>query len=231
MPVQQVPQPPMAGPRFPYGYIVVGAALIIMAITYGAYNSFGVFFESLISDFNWTRATISGALSLSWIMQGIFSMIMGRLTDRFGPRVVLTICGFLIGLGYLLMSQVSTVWQLYLVYGVIAGAGFSGFFTPLNSTIVRWFVKRRGMMTGILVSGVGIGTIIIPPLSSWLISIYDWRTAYIIIGIITLVLIISASQFLKRDPYQIGQLPHGADHGCLVRLEYPEWNNRRDNHR
>ncbi|MDH4291720.1 MAG: hypothetical protein OEV56_03840, partial [Dehalococcoidia bacterium] len=89
MPVQQVTQSPRARPRFFYGYIVVGAALLIMAIVYGAYNSFGVFFESLLTDFGWTRTTISGALSLSWIMQGVLSIIMGRLTDRFGPRVVL----------------------------------------------------------------------------------------------------------------------------------------------
>ena len=88
MPVQQAPQSPGAKPRFFYGYIVAGAAFLIVAIAYGSYNSFGVFFESLQVDFGWDRTTISGALSLSWIMQGVFSIIMGRLTDRVGPRIV-----------------------------------------------------------------------------------------------------------------------------------------------
>jgi len=70
---------------------------------------------------------------------------------------------------------------------------------------------RRGLMTGVVASGIGFGQIILPPLTSRLISIYDWRPAYIILGIITLVLIIVAAQFLKRDPHQIGQLPYGED--------------------
>lgn len=198
-------------PKIFYGYIIVAVAFLIMLVFAGALYSFGIFLKPLATEFGWTRATTSGAYSIAMVLMGLLGIVTGRFNDRFGPRLVVAASGFLVGIGYLLMSQISAVWQLYLVYGVIAGAGFSGFFTPLNSTLVRWFVKRRGMMTGILVSGVGIGTIIIPLLANWLISIYDWRNAYIIIGIITLVLIISASQFLKRDPYQIGQLPYGAD--------------------
>jgi len=213
MPVQQVPQSPGARPRFFYGYVVVGAALFIMAITYGAYNSFGVFFGPLLSDFNWTRATISGALSLSWTMQGVLSIIMGRLTDRFGPRLVLTICGFLIGLGYLLMSQVGTVWQLYLFYGVIIGSGMGGSWVPIVSTIARWFVKRRNLMTGIVLTGVSIGTLIAPPVASRLISAYNWPTSYVIVGSIVLVAVILVAQLLRRDPTRTKQRPYGESEG------------------
>jgi MFS family permease len=208
MPLQQVPQSPRARPLF-YGYIVVGAALLIMAITYGAYNLFGVFFEPLLADFNWTRATISGALSLSWIMQGLLSIIMGRLTDRVGPRVVLTICGLLIGLGYLLMSQIGAVWQLYLFYGVIIGGGMGGSWVPIVSTIARWFVKRRNLMTGIVLTGVSIGTLISPPVASRLISAYNWPTSYVMMGSIVLVAVISIAQLLRRDPTQTKQRPYG----------------------
>jgi MFS family permease len=213
MPAQQVPQSPRARPRFFYGHIVVGAALLIMAIIYGAYNSFGVFFEPLVIDFNWTRTTISGALSLSWIMQGALSIIMGRLTDRFGPRVVLTICGFLIGLGYLLMSQIGAVWQLYLFYGVIIGSGMGGSWVPMVSTIARWFVKRRNLMTGIVLTGVSIGTLIAPPVATRLISAYDWRTSYIIVGSIVLVAVVLVAQLLRRDPTWTKQRPYGESEG------------------
>jgi MFS family permease len=171
---------------------VVGAALIIMAVMYGAYNSFGIFFKPVLTDFNWTRAVTSGGLSLSWIVHGLLGIIMGRLTDRFGPRVVLTICGFLLGLGYLLMSQIGTVWQLYLFYGVIIGAGMGGSWVPIVSTVARWFVKRRNLMTGIVLSGVSIGTLIGAPVASRLISAYDWRMSYVIVGGIVLVVAVLA---------------------------------------
>jgi len=213
MPIRQDPQSPGAGPRFFYGYIVVGAALLIMAIMWGAYNSFGIFFKPVLTDFNWTRAIISGALSLSWIVQGLLGIVMGRLTDRFGPRVVLTISGLLVGLGYLLMSQVGAVWQLYLFYGVIIGAGMGGSWVPIVSTVARWFAKRRNLMTGIVLSGVSIGTLIGAPVASRLISAYDWRMSYIVVGGIVLVVGVLAAQFLRRDPTQANQEPYSGSEG------------------
>ena len=136
-------------------------------------------------------------------------MVTGRLNDRLGPRIVITVGSVLLGSGYLLMSQVSAPWQFYLFWGVLLAIGMSSGFTPLTSTVARWFVKRRGMMTGIVAAGVGLGTIIMPPVASWLISSYDWRTSFLVIGITALALLILAAQFLKRDPSAIGQLPYG----------------------
>ena len=198
-------------PRFFYGYIVALAAFFIMTITWGAAYSFGVFFKPVLAEFGWTRAMTSAAFSLYMLMHGFFSIVTGRLNDRVGPRVLMTVCGFLLGLGYLLMSRISAIWQLYLFYGMIIGIGVSGSYVPLVSTVARWFVKRRGLMTGLIVSGIGLGTIIVPPIASRLIATYDWRISYVIVGTTALVLLMIAAQFLKRDPGQIGQLPYGAD--------------------
>jgi MFS family permease len=122
---------------------------------------------------------------------------------------VITVCGSILGLGYLLMSQTNALWQLYLFYGVIIATGMSGSFVPLASTVARWFVKRRGTMTGIVVAGSGIGGLIAPPLANWLISIYDWRVSYIILGSIALVVVILFAQLLRRDPAQVGLMPYG----------------------
>jgi len=138
------------------------------------------------------------------LIQGSLGIFMGRLNDKFGPRLVLTFCGFIFGLGYLLMSQVNNEWQLYLIYGLVAGIGMSGVFVACLSTVARWFVKRRGIMTGIVIAGTGIGTFILPPISTWLIEIYDWRMAYIIVGSAILVIGVLAAQFMKRDPSKLG---------------------------
>jgi MFS family permease len=182
-----------------------------MILTFGLNYTFGIFFEPVSAEFGWTRAATSLAYSLSTLVAGFWGIFAGRLSDRFGPRLVMTLGGFLLGLGFLLMSQVNALWQLYLFYGLIIAAGIGGSWPALIPTVAKWFAVRRGLMTGIVVSGIGFGTLAIPPLASGLISIYDWRPAYIIIGIIALVLIILAAQFLKRDPHQIGQLPYGDD--------------------
>jgi len=198
-------------PKVFYGHIVVAVAFFILAVAWGTIYSFGVFFKPVLAEFGWTRAMISGAYTLYQALHGFLYIFAGRLTDRFGPRLVVTICGLFFGLGFLLMSQISAIWQVYLLYGVAVAVGASGVYVPLVSTVARWFAKRRGLMTGIAVSGIGIGTIIIPPVASWLISNYGWRNSYIIIGCVALVVVVIAAQFLRRDPGQVGQLPYGAE--------------------
>jgi len=190
---REVDQPTKAEPRLYYGYIVVAAAFIIMAVTWGASVSYGVFFKPMLAEFGWTRAVTSGAFSLSMLMQGLLAIMMGRLNDRFGPRIVATICGVVMGLGYLLVSQVSAVWQLYLFYGVIIGVGMSGTLVPLLSTVVRWFTKRRSMMSGIVMMGQTTGALFGPAAANWLILTYDWRLSFLILGILVLVVIVLAA--------------------------------------
>lgn len=210
---QEVNQPVKTKPRFFYGYIVVAVALFIMLLNYGARLTFGVFFKPMIFEFDWTRTLASGAFTLSMLVQGCVTIIMGRLNDKVGPRVVMTLCCSFLGLGFLLMSQTGYSWQLYLFYGVIIGIGMGGVFVALLSTVARWFVKRRGVMTGIVLGGLNLAALIVPPVANWLISIYDWRLAYIIMGSAVLVLGILAAQFLKRDPTKVGLLPYGYNHG------------------
>jgi MFS family permease len=198
-------------PHFFYGYTIVVAAFIIMILAWGLYIVFGVFFNPLLKEFGWTRAMTSGAYSLSSILHGVLGIAMGGLTDRFGPRIIVTICGIFLGAGYLLMSQVSTPWQLYVYYGVIIGIGMSGLWVPLLSSVSRWFVGRRSLMSGIVISGLTIGQLIAPPLIGRMIAAYDWRQSYIIVGIVVLVFVVAAAQFLRRDPGKYGQLPYGAD--------------------
>lgn len=199
-----------AQPGFFYGYTVVLAASFSMVLIFSVHYSFGIFFKPLSTEFGWTRAMTAGAFSLVWIAQGALAIVMGGLNDRFGPRLVLTACGALIGAGYMLMSQVHAVWQLYLFYGVIVGAGLGGTFVPLTSTTARWFVARRGLMTGIVTAGVGLGAFIGPPISSSLITQYNWRTSYMMLGTTVLVGVVIAAQFLRRDPAQMGAQPYGA---------------------
>lgn len=212
-------QHPDRRPTFFYGYIVVVAALCIMIMTSGAHFSFGIFFKPILTEFGWTRAIASGAFSLSMIMHGLLGVIMGGLNDRLGPRIVLMLSGVLLGLGYLLMSQISSTWQLYLFYGVIIGVGMGGWWVPLLSTIARWFIARRSLMTGVVLAGTGIGGLVAPPVANWLIYTYNWRFSYKILGILLLVVILLAACLLRRDPAQKGQMPYRGKKDMERRLD------------
>ncbi|MDD4877113.1 MAG: MFS transporter [Dehalococcoidales bacterium] len=198
-------------PRFFYGYIILLVSFVILMIVWGTQFSFGVFFKPVLNQFDWTRTATSGAYSLSMVLNGFFGIFAGRLSDRFGPRLVVTVCGFLVGLGYLLISQISAIWQMYLLYGVLISVGLAGMWVPLLSTVARWFTKRRGLASGIAASGIGVGTVIMPPLANQLITSYSWRTSYIIISLIVLVITVTIAQSLRRDPSQKGLLAYGTD--------------------
>ncbi len=186
--------------RLSYGYVVIIASFFILLITGGTQYSFGVFFKPMLNEFGWSRAATAGAYSLNMILMGFLGILAGRLCDRFGPRLVLTAGGFLIGLGYLLMSQLNAIWQVYLFFGIFISTGMSGMAVPLVSTVTRWFNKRRGLASGIVVSGVGVGMAITPPLADLIISRASWRVSYLIFGSIAIVLIIALAQFIRRAP-------------------------------
>ena len=124
-------------PKFFYGYIIVLASFLTVAFSGGTWLTFGVFFTPLLTEFGWTRAMTSSAHSLCAVAFGLLGIVAGRLGDRFGPKVVLTAGGFLMGAGYILMSQTNAIWQLYLFYGVMVGIG-------LSPTFVVPMSKQRG---------------------------------------------------------------------------------------
>jgi MFS family permease len=199
----------IARPKIFYGYIVTAAGFIIQALAFGTLNTFGVFFTPLLDEFGWSRATLSLASSLSLVMFGLFCIVAGRFGDRFDTRRVMLVFGALLGIGYLLMSRMNSLVELYLFYGLMAGIGLGAMDVVPLSTIARWFISRRGLMSGVIKVGGGLGMLVMPLVAVWLISTYSWRPAYLILGLITLVTIVALSQFLVRDPFRKGLRPLG----------------------
>jgi MFS family permease len=205
----------MAGknPRFFYGYIVVAAAFAIMTLAWGSNRSFGVFVDPLLEEFGWTRAAISGSFTINMLVMGLMTLVAGRLTDRLGPRIVVAGCGVFLGLAYILTSQVQAIWQFYIFYGFLGGIGMSGLLTPLMSVVVRWFLKRRSLMSGILVSGPALGNMITPLACTFSFSFFGWRFSFFILGVVVLVVIVLGALFLRREPADMGLLAYGAREG------------------
>jgi MFS family permease len=197
-------------PKIFYGYVIVFVGFVLQVFGWGIFNSFGVFFKPLETEFIWSRAVVASAMSFSFLVAGFAGILMGELSDRFGPRLVMTGGGVLLGLGYLLMSTVSSLWEYYLYCTVIIGIGISGTDVVVLSTTARWFVKKRSMLTGVIKIGTGFGMMIMPLFINWLITQYGWRSTFQILGMMILIMYVTCSQCLVRDPVKKGLSPDGA---------------------
>ena len=193
--------------KYFYGYNIVAAGFAIQAVSIGALFAYGVFFKEFQTEFGWSRATISGASSLAFLVMGAVGILAGRLNDRIGPRILIAVAGAALGVGYLLMSYMQAPWQLYLLYGLVVGVGYCTHDVITLSTIARWFVKRRGMMSGIVKVGTGCGQLFVPLIATALIAAYGWRSSCFIIGVAALAALVAVAQVMRRDPQSAGLLP------------------------
>ena len=206
-----MPSPSRIKDKLFYGWVMVVAFLVIGTTIFGTRFSFGIFFKSLESEFSLNRAATSAVFSVSMVLGCVFAILGGLASDRYGPRIVLFLMGLLTGLSLLLTSQTNSMWQLFITYSLLLSMGSSAMFVVMMSTVSRWFDKKRGLALGIASSGAGLGIMVMAPFATFLISNFDWRMAFIIIGVITWLIVFPLSRLLKKDPSEIGALPDGLD--------------------
>jgi MFS family permease len=188
---------------------VVACAFTVLCIAYGVQFTFGVFMPAISADTGWDRGSLSLPYSLYVFVYSALGAVTGRFTDRWGPRIVLTVGGCLLGSGIMLVSQVQALWQLYLFLGLIAASGMSAAYVPCNATVVRWFTLKRGLALSMTSSGASFGMFIFPPLTTALIAAYGWRSSYLILGLLALSVISLCATFVVRDPEKMGLHPDG----------------------
>lgn len=192
-----------------YGWVIVFVSALIMMVFAIQMSSRGIFLTSLTEWFNWDRGVISGAYSISLIVSGLLALISGRLADKFGPRIMITLLGLLVGSGLILMSMVSSIVHVYLIWTLIIGVGTSCGITPILSTIPKWFNKRRALVIGITFAGFSVGGIIWPPVVERLVANIGWQSSYMIVGLIILVIITALAQLMRQNPQKMGLQPYG----------------------
>ena len=212
-------------PRVFYGWVVVAGAFVVLFLAYGAQCAFGVFFAALLNEFGWSRTGLSGVFSLYAFLYSVFGFATGPLTDRWGPRVVVAIGGVFLGVGLAGMSQVRELWHPYLLYGVVAALGMSTAYVPCNATVVKWFVRQRGLAVGVASSGGSLGAFALPPLAHILVNALDWRQAFVVFGAGILVLLNAVATVMKRDPELLGLAPDGMPRNpsVLIRKNEAQW--------
>jgi MFS family permease len=194
-----------------YGWIIVGVALISMAFWFGIRSSFSVFYVALLEDFSWSRGEAAGVQSMALITYTILAPLVGGLIDRFGPRRIVVTGILVLASGLVLCACVKTLIQFYLYYGVVMGAGVTCISIVAYSPILaNWFEKKRGLASGIAVSGIGVGTFSLVPLSQYFIELWGWRITFVALGGLAFVILLPlVSVFLRHRPEELGLMPDG----------------------
>ena len=177
----------------------------------GLFFTFGVLFPEFEKEFGWSRAQISGASSTMFIVMGVLGIAMGRVNDQIGPRILLTASTVVFALGFILMSRMTALWHLYLFYGLLCGLGVAAHDVVVLSTVARWFTRGRGLMSGLVKTGAGIGQLIVPLFAAFFILRHGWRDATMVIGLVALIVMVIAAQVVRRDPKSLGLRPWGDD--------------------
>jgi MFS family permease len=190
--------------------MVILGALALNTMAMRIYT-LGVFLVPMTTQFDWGRGAFSGASAVGAPVSAIAAIISGRLSDRYGPRLTVTVFGLVGAIGYVLLSQVTSLWQLYLIMGGLMPLGMSGCLVPVMSTISRWFSRKRATAIGIAMTGFALGAVMWPPIAQWLISSYGWQTAFLVLAAASLLVAVPAAQFMRHSPQRVGLLPYGED--------------------
>ena len=180
-----------------YGWVVVAAFFIAGTALFGMRASFGVFFKSIESEFNLTRTATSAIVSANNALAGICAIIAGWALDRYGPRIIILLMGLFTGLSLLLTGQTNALWQIFITYSLFLAMGTSAIYAGAMSTVSRWFDKKRGLALGVASMGTGLGPLAMAPFATCLIAEFDWRMAYLIIGLIAWLIVIPLSRLLR----------------------------------
>jgi MFS family permease len=183
-----------------YGWVIVAACALMIFVTYGLVYSYSIFFKPLAAHFQWDRSSVSLIYSLAVIIRGAASIGIGWLADKFSVRWVMVFCGLMMGVGYLLSSRVTGLWQFFFTYAVIEAIGMSGAWGVCTAVPSRWFSKNRGLILGIVTAGSGMGTLLIVPFTERIVAAYDWSQAFVICGIGAGALMVIAALFLRNPP-------------------------------
>ncbi|TPK49062.1 MULTISPECIES: MFS transporter [unclassified Mesorhizobium] len=183
-----------------YRWVIVAAGALMSCVAIGTMFSLAIFLEPMALDTGWSRAGISSAMTLNFLVMGLGGFVWGALSDRFGARIVVTIGALLLGLALVLASRAGSLVTFQITFGVLVGLAASAFFAPMIALTTGWFDTNRALAVSLVSAGMGVAPMTISPFARWLISAYEWRTAMFDIGIMAWVLLLPAVLLVRQPP-------------------------------
>jgi MFS family permease len=186
--------------KFSYRWVIVAIGALMSCVGIGAMFQLAVYLQPMSAETGWSRAGISGAMTLDFLTMGVAGFGWGAASDRFGTRVVVLTGAVLLGLALVLASRATTLLEFQLIYGVLVGLAAGSFFAPMIAATTIWFENNRSLAVSLVSAGMGVAPMTISPFARWLISNYDWRVAMMTIGVAAWGLLIPAALFVRRPP-------------------------------
>lgn len=199
----------LSAPGIFRGWLVVAAAFAVTFVGFGCAYTFSAFLEPLQRDFGASRGSVSLVFSLAGFLYFGLGIISGPLADRFGSRPLAVTGMLLTGLGLAAASAARNLFEVYAAYSLGVGLGVGCAYVPAIGAVQRWFVRRRGFASGLAVSGIGVGTLVMPPLATLLIDTLGWRGAYLALGALAAAIGGGMALLLENDPGARGLGPDG----------------------
>ena len=201
-----------------YGWYILAASFFTLFLATGSRNGLGVFIIPMTDDLGWSRGALSSAIAVGWFINGVSQPFIGRIYDRYGGRMVISVSLLILGSCTVLLSQVNSIWFLILIYGFImsiAGGGAS--LVTIHAVLARWFYRKRGMALSIGTAGASAGSMVLAPFATYLILLAGWRMTWAVLGILILALGVPLALLLIRnDPADVGETPDGESGPALT---------------
>jgi sugar phosphate permease len=196
-----------------YGIWIVIAGFVLLFLYAGAgFYSFSIFIKPFEDTFGWSRAAVSFAMSIYFMMHGICAPLVGYMTEKYGPKRIMTTFAVGAGAAFIMVSFTQTLWFFYLSYALLSIATTGIGFIPVSSLLSRWFVRRRGTAIGFTMVGISAGGLVMSPLVGMLNTYFSWRASYVFMGILVWILAVPMTLFvMKSSPAAMGLLPDGDD--------------------
>lgn len=196
-------------PELRSGWVVLAASFVVTFCTWNAYTAFGVFIPVLSQAFGWSRGAISLAFTITMVIGGVLGFGVGAIVDRYGPRILMAVSTVLVGISFLLASEMSALWHFYLLMGLATGLGMASTYLVPIAMVSRWFATRRGLAMGIMLSSLGLAYIVSAPLAAFLLEMFGWRTTYLVLGASVCAIALPATCLISNPPVQSTASPSG----------------------
>jgi MFS family permease len=184
-------------------WAMVAAAFIEMFAVYAVAYSFGAFLNPMVAEFGASLRSTSFAFSVTVLLWSMLGPFTGHLTDRLGPRMVLSGGAIVMGTGLVLTAHIHHLWVGYFTYGIAVGVGIACAYVPMVAVVAGWFMRQRNTALGVAVSGVGCGTVFGPPAAAALIQSLGWRTTYEIFGVAAAAVMLACGLLVERPPVHL----------------------------
>jgi MFS family permease len=187
----------------PRAWRMTAAAFVAMFASYGIAYSFGAFFKPMAAEFGAARSQTSMVFSLTVFVWSMLGSLAGHLSDRFGPRVVVSVGAVAMAAGLIATAFIHRLWVGYLTYSLGVGIGIAAAYVPMIAVVGGWFLRRRNSALGIAVAGIGCGTVTVAPLAAALIARIGWRNTYIVFGIAGAIILLACAAVSERPPVHV----------------------------